>query len=135
MKPVALSLLLWLVAASLSAAPPLSAAAEKLMKRGYALTGNAKGLYLYIPPRGDLAPQVGELARSLQLAKRDHQPVVVYSPDAQRATRATTLAFAMIRPNALRGVTFICAVGEKNDSYIRPVVEATGAKLYVEPLP
>jgi hypothetical protein len=67
-------------------------------------------------------------------AKSKNQPLIIYCPDAELGTRIITLAFAMIRPNALRGMTIICTVGPKNDSYIRPVVEATGAKLVVEPL-
>ena len=68
-------------------------------------------------------------------AKSKNQPLIIYCPDAELGTRIITFAFTAIRRDALRGMTIICAVGRKNDSYIRPVVEATGAKLVVEPLP
>lgn len=136
MNPLIIAALtLSLTAAVASAGLPGGAKAEKLMKRAYELTGNTKGLYFYIPPRGDLPQQVGDLAKILGLAAKERRPVIIYSPDAQRATREATLAFAMIRPNALKGVSIVCAVGQKNESYIRPVIEATGAKLFVEPLP
>jgi hypothetical protein len=119
------------VAASVSLDP----AAETLVKRATALTGNPNGLYFYIPPRGDFAKYVGKLAETIPYAARHKQLLIIYSPNAEWATRATTMAFSVIRPNALKGSTIICVVGKKNDAYIRPVVEATGAKLYVEPLP
>jgi hypothetical protein len=135
MRALLISLVLLALPAFGSTAPPGGAATEKLMKRADKLTGKGNGLLFYIPPRGDLPGQVGQLVNSLQATQSQHTSLVIYSPDAQRATRATTLAFAMIKPNWLRGCTIICAVGQKNESYIRPVVEATGAKLYVEPLP
>jgi hypothetical protein len=110
-------------------------AATILMKRAIALTSNPKGCYLYIPPRGDFAKHVGKLGNAIPYAAARHEPLIIYSPNAQWATRITTMAFAVIRPDALRGCTIICAVGKKNDAYIRPVIEATGARLYVEPLP
>lgn len=63
------------------------------------------------------------------------QPLIIYAQDPEMGTRVITLAFALIRKNAMRGIPVICAVGEKNGSYIRPAVEATWAKLYVEPIP
>jgi hypothetical protein len=132
---------LLIVLALLAAQPTVVAsaaddpAAKALMKRAMALTGNPGGYYFYIPPRGNFAKHVGKLAKAISHAATHQQPLVIYSPDAQWATRATTMAFAVIRPNALKGCTIICAVGKKNDGYIRPVIEATGARLYVEPLP
>jgi hypothetical protein len=110
-------------------------AAETLINRATAVTGNSNGLYFYIPPRGNFAKHVGKLAKTIPYAAKHKQPLIIYSPDAQWAARAITMAFAVIRPGALKGCTIICAVGKKNDAYIRPVIEATGAKLYVEPLP
>ena len=77
----------------------------------------------------------GQLVNMIADAKSKKQPLVIYCPDPELGTRIITFAFAAIRRDALRGMTVICAVGQKNDSYIRPVVEATGAKLRVEPLP
>ena|SRR5438105_15825475 len=135
MKRLACCFLLCSVGGFVCAVQPSGAAAGKLIKRAAALTGNREGVFEYIPPRGDLSKYVEELAKMVGYAQARHQPLIIYSPDAQRATRATTTVFAMIRPNYLRGCTVICAVGQQNDSHIRPVVEATGAKLYVEPLP
>lgn len=110
-------------------------AAAALIKRAAALTGNSNGVYFYIPPRGNFGKNVGKLANTISYAAKDNKPLIIYSADAQLATRAITMAFSMIRPNALKGCAIICAVGKKNDGYIRPVIEATGARLYVEPLP
>ena len=116
-------------------APGDTPEAAKLMKRAWELTHTRQLLYCYIPARGDFAKKTGDVANMIGYAAKKHQPLVIYSPDPATATRMITIAFAVIRPGALRGSTIIAAVGEKNDSYIRPVIEATGAKLYVEPLP
>jgi hypothetical protein len=132
-----LTFVLLCVGVSISVAAPYhpSPAQETLMKRAFALTGKAGGYLYYIPPKGDLGPSISKLAATATLAKSNHQPLIIYSPDAERAKRVTTIVLAAVRPNAFRGLIIICAVGVTNDSYIRPVVEATGAKLYVEPLP
>jgi hypothetical protein len=109
--------------------------AAKLMHRAWELTHASHILYCYVPPRGNFAKNTGEVAKMIGYTAKKHQPLVIYSPDPELATRMITIAFATIRPGALRGSTIVAAVGKKNDSYIRPVIEATGAKLYVEPLP
>jgi len=109
--------------------------AAKLMHRAWELTHARHILYCYVPPRGNFAKNTGEMAKMIGYAAKEHQPLVIYSPDSETATRMITIAFATIRPEALHACTVVAAVGRKNDSYIRPVVEATGAKLYVEPLP
>jgi hypothetical protein len=135
MRRLLIVLALLAVQPAVAAPVAVDPAAETLMKRAMDLTGNPKGLYFYIPPRGNFAKHVGKLAKTIPYAAKHKQPLIIYSPDPQWATRATTMAFAVIRPNALKGCTIICVVGKKNDGYIRPVIEATGAKLYVEPLP
>jgi hypothetical protein len=86
-------------------------------------------LYCYIPSRTET---VGAM---IAYASTQRQPLVIYSPNPQLATRAIINAFGVIRRGALRGLTIVAAVGKENDKYIRPVIEATGATLYVQPLP
>jgi hypothetical protein len=106
------------------------------MKRAFAVTHTRKMLYCYIPPHADFGKNTETLVKMIGYAsKQQQQPLVIYSPDPQLATRMITIAFAVIRRDALRGSTIVCAVGRENESYIRSAVEATGAKLYVQPLP
>ncbi len=109
--------------------------AAKLMHRTWELTHARHILYCYVPPRGNFAKNTGEVAKMIGYAAKEHQPLVIYSPDSELATRMITIAFATIRPGALAGITVVAAVGKKNDGYVRSVIEATGAKLFVEPLP
>jgi len=101
------------------------------MKDGAAVTGERSLLLCYIPRGGDLAKHVEEVAKMIGYARKQHKPLVLYSPDSEMATRTITLAFTMIRKDALRGLTVVCAIGKKNENYIRPIIEATGAKLFV----
>jgi hypothetical protein len=136
MKRFLVCVLLCAMACVVDAAPYTPSSAEAaLMKRAFVLTGKASGFLFRIPSTGDLGPSIGTLVGTAVQARKHRQPLIIYSPDAQRATRVTTIALAAVRPNALSGLAVICAVGAKNDNYVRPVVEATGAKLYVEPLP
>jgi len=112
-----------------------TAEATKLMHRAWELTHARHILYCYVPPRGNFAKNTGEMAKMIGYTAKERQPLVIYSPDSELATRMITIAFATIRPGALHDCTVVAAVGKKNDGYIRPVIEATGAKLYVEPLP
>lgn len=88
-----------------------------------------------IPERATIPKAIHQLVSMISDAKSRKQPLVIYCPNPELGTRIITFAFTAIRRDALRGMTVICFVGRKNDSYIRPVVEATGAKLRVEPLP
>jgi hypothetical protein len=136
MKRFLVCVLLCAGACVVDAAPYTPSSAEAaLMKRAVVLTGKAGGFLFLIPSKGDLGPSIDTLVGTAVKARKHRQPIIIYSPDAQRATRVTTIALATVRPNALRGLAVICAIGTKNDSYVRPVVEATGAKLYIEPLP
>ena len=92
-------------------------------------------LFCYIPAHPDFAKDAGNMTKMIGYTAKKHEPLVIYSPDPEVATRMTTIAFATIAPNALRGATVVAAIGEKNDSYVRPVIEKTGAKLYADPLP
>jgi hypothetical protein len=130
MRPLIVCLLVLCTAAL--AAPKLDPAAKALLERPGIPTN---GLLCFLPKRATIPKAVGQLADMIGYAKSKNQPLIIYCPDAQLGTRIITFAFTAVRRNALQGMTIICAVGPKNDSYIRPVVEATGAKLRVEPLP
>jgi hypothetical protein len=123
---------LLLLCTTACAAPKLDPAAKALLERPGI---PAKCLFCFLPKRTKIPKAVGQLADMIGYAKSKNQPLIIYCPDAELGTRIITFAFTAVRSNALRGMTIICAVGPKNDSYIRPVVEATGAKLVVEPLP
>src|SRR4051812_5026097 len=131
---IILPLLLSLSYATARPSPADTPEAKKVVKRAFELT-HTPGLFGYIPPRGDFRKLCDSLVEGLTLARKEHRTVVIYSPDPERATRMITVVFALIRPGELRGCSVVAAVGKKNDKYIRPAVEATGAKLYVEPLP
>ena len=121
-----------LLCATAVAAPKLDPGAKALLERPGI---PANGLLCFIPKRADVPKAVGQLANMIGYAKSKNQPLIVYCPDPELGTRVITSAFTAVRANALRGMTIICVVGPKNDTGIRPVVEATGAKLRVEPLP
>ncbi len=137
MRALITSLLTLLVVGCASArtTPVDTPESTKVMHRAWEHTHAKHMLYCYVPPRGNFAKNTGEMAKMIGYTAREHQPLVIYSPDAEVAIRMITIAFATIRPGALSGATVVASVGEKNDSYIRPVIEATGAKLYVDPLP
>ena len=113
----------------------VSRAAEILLTRAESLTGKSDGLYCFIPKGADVPKMAKFVMDSIGQAKATHEPLIIHPEDPAVGTRIITTAFALVRPGALRGCTIICAVGKKNDSYLRPVIEATGAKLYVEPVP
>lgn len=121
-----------LLCATALAAPKLDPAVKALLERPGI---PANGLLCFLPKQIKIPKAVGQLTDMIGYAKSKSQPLIVCCPDAELGTRIITFAFTAIRPNALRGMTIVCAVGSKNDSYIRPVVEATGAKLVVEPPP
>jgi hypothetical protein len=97
--------------------------------QAFTVTHSRKMLYCYIPSRTET------LGKMIAYASNQRQPLVIYSPDPQLAIRAITNAFGVIRRDALRGLTIVAAVGKENDRYIRPVIEATGATLFIQPLP
>jgi hypothetical protein len=114
------------------ASPADTPVAKKLMKRAIDLT-HMKVLFGYIPPRSDFSKNMASVIGGLGVARKEHRAVLIYSPDPELATRTITAAFALVRSGELHGCTVVAAVGEKNDSYIRPVVERTGATLHVLP--
>lgn len=123
---------LLLLATPALAAPSPDPAAKAVLK----LPGlPADGFLCFIPKRAKISRAVGQLADGIGYAKSHNHSLIIYCPDAELGTRIITATFTAIRPNALRGMTVICAVGRKNDAYIRPVVEATGAKLVVKAVP
>lgn len=129
-------LILFLVAcASARQRPVDSPESTKVMHRAFEHTHAQHMLFCYIPAHPDFAKDAGNMAKMIGYTAKRHEPLVIYSPDPEVATRMMTIAFATIASNALRGVTVVAAIGEKNDSYVRPVIEKTGAKLYVDVLP
>jgi hypothetical protein len=102
---------------------------KRVLTQAFTVTHSRNMLYCYMPSRTET------LSTMIAYASSQRQPLVIYSPNPQLATRAITNAFGVIRRGALRGLKIVAAVGKENDRYIRPVIEATGATLYVEPLP
>jgi hypothetical protein len=130
MRPLIACLLLLCTTAL--AAPKLDPAAKASLERPGI---PANGLLCFLPKSAKIPKAVGQLTDMIGYAKAKNQPLIIYCPDPELGTRIITFAFTAVRPNALRGMRIICAVGAKNDSYIRPVIEATGANLHVEALP
>ena len=114
------------------AAPKLDPAAKALLERPGI---PANGLLCFLPKNAKIPKAVGQLTDMIGYAKAKNQPLIIYCPDPALGTRIITFAFTAVRPNALRGMTIICAVGPKEDTYIRAVIEVTGANLRVERLP
>ena len=129
---LALSLLLLCVSVS---AKELDRKARLAVERAARLTPGLEALFCDMPKRMDTSKAVRQLADGVGYAKTNKQPLIIYCRNPDLGKRIVTLVFTAIRPDALRGMTIVCVIGKENESYIRPVVAATGAKLFVEPLP
>ena len=109
--------------------------ARLALERAVRLTPGAEALFCVMPKRMDESKSVRRLADGINYAKREKQPFIMYCPNPDLGKRTITLVFTAIRPGSLRGMTIVCVIGKENESHIRGVIEATGAKLFVEPLP
>jgi hypothetical protein len=133
MKP-RLALIVLLLCSSVSA-KEADRDVRSVAERAARLMAGEKGLLCVIPKRADASKAVRHLAVGVSSAKAQKESLIVYCPDPELGKRIITVVFAAVRRDALRRMTIVCVVGKENDSYIRPVIEATGAKLYVQPLP
>jgi len=130
MRPLIACLLL--LSSTALAAPKLDPGAKALLERPGI---PANGLLCFLPKSAKIPKAVGQLTNMIGYAKAKNQPLIIYCPDPELGTRIITFAFTALRRNTLQGMTVVCAVGPKNGSYIRPVIEPTGANLQVEALP
>ena len=129
-----LALTLLLLCASVSA-KELDRKARLAVERAARRISGSEALFCVMPKRIDASKAVRQLADGIGYAKTKKQPLVIYCPNPDLGKRIVTLVFTAIRPDALRGMTIVCVIGKENESSIRAVVEATGAKLFIEPLP
>ena len=129
-----LTLILLLLCSSV-AAREADSKARSVAERAARLIPSGKGLLCVIPKGVDAPKAVRHLAAGVNSANAQHESLIIYCPDPELGKRIITVVFAAFRRDALRRMTIVCAIGKENDSYIRAVIEATGAKLYVQPLP
>ena len=129
-----LALTLLLLCSSVLATEP-DRKVRMVAERAARLMPGTTGFLCVMPKRAEIAKTVGQTTDGIGYAKSKKQALIIYCPDPEFGSRVIRLAFAMVKPRSLSGMVVVCAVGKERDGYIRSVVEATGAKLYVEPVP
>jgi hypothetical protein len=129
-----LALTLLLPCVSVSAKEP-DRKARLALERAARLTPGSESLFCVMPKGIGASRAVRQLADGVSSANAQKESLIIYCPDPELGKRVITVVFAAFRRDALRRMTIICVIGKENDSYVRPVIEATGAKLYVQALP
>jgi hypothetical protein len=121
----------------LRAAPAEDAAnSKKLFRSAVDRISKEPGGYVFgIVPGSDVRDSSKRLMDALAFYRRKPGPLVIISTDPGLAARITQMAFSSCRPASLQGLTVVCLISQRYDSYLRPSATAAGAKLLVEPLP